>query len=139
MRVIVYTDGAARGNPGISASGFIVIDAHGKTLKRGIRYNGIKTNNYAEYMAIIIALRWCAVNLPEGTEVELYSDSELVVKQLNGTYKIRSEQLKTMNNKVKETAMGIKPVFKNLPRRNEMISIVDRQLNIFLDSKSKHR
>ncbi len=137
MRVAVYTDGAARGNPGISASGFIVLEGE-RTIKKMVRYNGVHTNNYAEYMAIIIALRWCEANLESNTEVELFSDSELVVKQINGLYKVKSEQLSKMHAVVKEAVRKIGKVsFANLSRESGMIVKVDKELNIFLDSKMK--
>ena len=62
-RYTIYTDGAARGNPGESASGFSIFDASGKEVASSSFYNGIKTNNFAEYTAIIRALEWCEANL----------------------------------------------------------------------------
>jgi Ribonuclease HI len=138
VHVTIYTDGAARGNPGSSASGFVALSS-GEIIKEAIRYNGIKTNNYAEYMAIILALRWCADNMADGTEVELFSDSELVVKQINGIYKVKSEQLAKMHAAVKDAVRKIGQVsFANIPRESRMIAKVDKELNIFLDSKMKH-
>ena len=70
-RYTIYTDGAARGNPGESASGFSIFDASGKEVASSSFYNGIKTNNFAEYTAIIRALEWCEANLKSPERFEL--------------------------------------------------------------------
>ncbi len=137
---IIYTDGAARGNPGPSASGFAVFDEKGNKIVAKSFYNGIKTNNFAEYTAIIKALEWCEANLPnpEGTELKFISDSELVVRQLNGEYKIKSGKMAELNATVKELTKWFKSVsFANRRRSDPGISAVDKSLNELLDRKSK--
>ncbi|MDE1833017.1 MAG: ribonuclease HI family protein [Candidatus Micrarchaeota archaeon] len=133
--VKVYTDGAARGNPGLSASGFLVEMEGGDSFEHE-EYNGKATNNFAEYTAIIMALEWCGRNLqePDRLELELYSDSELVVKQINGLYKVRDRKLKALNNEVQRLALQFHvAVFKNVRRTNPKIASVDRRLNALLD------
>ncbi|MCL4404392.1 MAG: ribonuclease HI family protein [Candidatus Marsarchaeota archaeon] len=134
----IYTDGAARGNPGPSASGFLIVDGSGKEIAHKSLYNGIKTNNFAEYTAIIKALEWCEANLerPEKSELEFISDSELVVRQLNGKYKIRSEEMAKLNATVKELSKWFAAVsFSNRRRSDPGISAVDAKLNELLDSR----
>jgi len=136
----IYTDGAARGNPGPSASGFIIIDKDGNEIYRKSIYNGIKTNNFAEYNAMIKALEWCESNMenPEGMELTFISDSELVVNQLNGRYKIRSAEMAELNSTVKELAKWFKSVkFINRRRSDSGISAVDKGLNELLDKREK--
>ncbi len=134
--ISIYTDGASRGNPGISASGFNVFDGR-KFLHGHFEYNGITTNNYAEYRAVLLSLTWCSTNLDNPSEltIELYSDSELVVRQLNMQYKTKSKPLIILAREVNKISKRFKTVrFSNLPRGNKNISAVDRELNILLDN-----
>jgi len=99
-KVIIYVDGASRGNPGPAAIAAIVQDEVGKPIASLSRRIGTTTNNEAEYRAIIAALQK-AVSLGV-REVELKSDSELVVKQLNGSYRVKSAGLKSLYQEVKK-------------------------------------
>lgn len=138
QKYTIYTDGASRGNPGKSASGFMVLDSDSKKLAKKAIYNGIKTNNYAEYTAVIKALEWCESNLksPESSELKFVSDSELVIRQLNGKYKIRSPEMQALNSIVMDLAKWFKSVkFTNKLRSDKGISEVDKMLNELLDSK----
>jgi len=99
MELTIYTDGASRNNPGEAGAGvFIVQD--GKPVERIARYLGTTTNNIAEYTAAIIGLEH-AVTLG-AVNVKLLADSELLVKQVNGQYKVKNEGLKPLHGKVKE-------------------------------------
>lgn len=134
---VIFTDGAARGNPGPSASGYMIFEK-GRKVAEEFVFNGSKTNNYAEYNAIIMALQKCGDMLKEADEcsVKLFSDSELVVKQLNGEYRLKSPGLKPLNRRVVELSARLGNVeFKNVRRENKHISEVDRNLNILLDSR----
>ncbi|MEM3883614.1 MAG: ribonuclease HI family protein [Methanothrix sp.] len=138
----IYTDGAARGNPGESASGFSVFDDNGKEVISISFYNGIKTNNFAEYTAIIKALEWCEANLrsPENADLAFVSDSELVVRQLNGKYKVRSSEMASLNATVKELSKWFRSVeFMNRRRSDKGISDVDKKLNELLDRIAEER
>ncbi|MEM0149693.1 MAG: RNase H family protein [Candidatus Micrarchaeaceae archaeon] len=138
-KIYIYTDGAARGNPGESGSGFLVIKSD-KVIKESVSYNGIKTNNYAEYKAMINALSWCAKNLgtPKDIDVTVTSDSELVVKQLNGQYAVKSADMRILNAKVKALASTFHEViFRNVRRSNRYIARVDGNINAFLDRIKK--
>lgn len=130
----VHTDGGSRGNPGPAACAF-VLDYNGKIIKEGTKYLEVCTNNVAEYQGVIIAFEWMLSNknkLPDGKIVFLL-DSELVVKQLNGVYKIKKEELKLLNLKIKNNLieLGREIIFKNIPR--EQNKIADRLLNKTLD------
>jgi ribonuclease HI len=97
-KVIICTDGAARGNPGPAAIGATLKDDKGNPIARISRRIGITTNNQAEYRAIIAALEK-AIKLG-ARYVELYADSELVVKQLNGRYKVKKSALRQLYQEV---------------------------------------
>ncbi len=107
-----------------------------KLVKRHAEYNGIATNNRAEYRAVLLALEWCSSNLDvKESSFVLYSDNELVVRQINGRYKIRSKTLKPMNSGIKRIIEGFRDIeFKNVRRENMYISAVDRSLNSLLDA-----
>jgi ribonuclease HI len=99
-KVIINVDGAARGNPGPAAIGAIIKDETGNTVGRISRAIGVTTNNQAEYRAIIAALEK-AISLG-ARQVAVKSDAELVVKQINGQYKIKNTALRPLYLKVVE-------------------------------------
>ncbi|OGN92131.1 MAG: hypothetical protein A2Z75_05875 [Chloroflexi bacterium RBG_13_50_10] len=88
MHLIIYADGASRGNPGPAAIGAVIKDEQQKELVKISQYIGERTNNQAEYQAVIAALKEAA-RLKAAT-VTLHLDSELVAKQLAGSYKVRN-------------------------------------------------
>lgn len=98
----VYCDGGSRGNPGPSASAFVIYE-EGKVVAKGSKFFPHSTNNFAEYNAVLLALEWLKGNKvnSENAKVLFTLDSELVTKQLNGDYKIKNEVLKTLAVKVK--------------------------------------
>ena len=122
----VYTDGAARGNPGPAACGYVVFRGN-KLLKKNAIYIGRATNNIAEYRAIIAALE----SIPGYEEVILYSDSKIIVNQLNGKYKVKQPHLKKLHEKVFEVAGDVKFVW--VPRDEPGIVVVDSLINEELD------
>jgi ribonuclease HI len=97
-KVIIHTDGAARGNPGPAAIGVIIKDENSNFLARISRCIGVTTNNQAEYQAIIAGLE--KANSLSARHVILKSDSELVVNQINGQYKIKNTGLRALYNRV---------------------------------------
>jgi ribonuclease HI len=100
--VIIYTDGAARGNPGPAAIGVIIQDRDGNPLAQISRRLAATTNNQAEYRAIIAGLE-SAIGLG-ARRVAVKSDSELVVNQLNGRYKIKNTALRPLYQKIVQLA-----------------------------------
>jgi ribonuclease HI len=114
-KLIIFTDGAARGNPGPAAIGCIIKDEKGTVVATISRCLGATTNNQAEYRAVIAALEK-AIGLG-ARQVALYSDSELVVKQINGRYKIKHAALRPLYSEVVRLA-GALESFKvlNIPR-----------------------
>ncbi len=97
MLLTARTDGASKGNPGPSGIGFI-IEKDGVVLKECCEYIGKATNNIAEYTAFIAALK--RMKKLVASDVIIYSDSELAVKQINGIYKVKNKGLKPLYSKV---------------------------------------
>lgn len=98
--LIIYTDGASRGNPGEAGAGAIIYGEEGTVIKKVKKYLGTTTNNVAEYMALIIALNE-ALKL-KGEVLHLYSDSELMVRQIKGIYKVRDRKMQALWREVKK-------------------------------------
>ncbi|MEM0329047.1 MAG: ribonuclease HI family protein [Nitrososphaerota archaeon] len=90
-RLRIFSDGCSKGNPGPAGIGYLIFDESGTLISSRGRYVGIRTNNEAEYLAAIEALRE-ALTLG-ASEVELFSDSELLVKQIKGEYSVKSSRL----------------------------------------------
>jgi ribonuclease HI len=90
----VFTDGAARGNPGMAGIGVVIEDEHGVRLPDRYRYIDIATNNVAEYKALIEGMQAAVALTPD--RIEIYLDSEVVVEQMNGRYKVRDPGLKQL-------------------------------------------
>lgn len=100
MKIIIYTDGGARGNPGPAAIGVVFRNDKEQSIKEYSEYLGEATNNQAEYQAVIFALKKAKLlfgkNKIKQLEIECRLDSELVVKQLNHQYKIEEKNLQSL-------------------------------------------
>lgn len=94
--LIVYTDGASRGNPGPAAAGYVVLDSVGRLVGEGGKTLGERTNNQAEYLAVQEAIGWIEQNLGREYQLLIRSDSELIVKQLRGEYKVKDAELREL-------------------------------------------
>jgi len=101
-KVVIFTDGASRGNPGPAAIGAMITDEQGKSITSISRPIGRTTNNQAEYQAIIAALE-SALSLG-ASQVDLRSDSELAVKQIKGRYRVKKASLRPFYLKVMQLA-----------------------------------
>jgi len=119
-RYYLYTDGGARGNPGPAATGVVILDADKKELKTASSYLGETTNNVAEYAALVQALELVTelTELPlENVEIQAHLDSELIVKQLQGKYKVKNQGLKPLFERVNKLSLPFgKITFVHVPR-----------------------
>lgn len=97
---LLYTDGASRGNPGQAGAGAVLLDADGQELAARSAYLGVCTNNVAEYKALILGLE--TAKKLKCPAVALHLDSELIVRQLQGKYKVKNETLKPLFQQVKD-------------------------------------
>lgn len=131
----IFTDGGSRGNPGPAASAFIVT-RDGKLIAKGSKFLGIETNNFAEYTAVIIALEWILKNIDVidgGGKINFILDSELVVKQLNGVYKVKNPDMKILYQLVSKLIETIPCEFTFTSVAREKNKDADRLVNETLD------
>ncbi len=135
MKLIIYTDGASRGNPGQASYGFTISDNLGKLIYQEGKYIGIATNNVAEYSAVLAALKWIKENIKGKTQIEFYADSKLVVEQLSGRYKIKSPHLRLIIEEINKLAVSLGSVkFTHIFREKNILA--DKLANQALDSQS---
>ncbi|MBZ9577577.1 ribonuclease HI family protein [Patescibacteria group bacterium] len=140
-KIIIYADGGSRGNPGPAAIGVVFCNEKSQSIKQYSEYLGERfTNNEAEYKAVIFALKKFKAlfgkKLAKNSEVEIRSDSELLVKQLNNQYKILNEKIQPLFLEVWNLKFDFKKVkFKLISRDKNKEA--DRLVNEALDAKSK--
>ena len=135
--IIIHTDGGARGNPGPAACAFVA-EIGDKTIMKGSSYLGKATNNHAEYHGVLLATDWLNKNYKTYHEdkVTYYLDSELVVRQLSGIYKVKNNNLNEIFLQIKDLLKNVdlKIFYKHIPR--EKNSIADSLVNKALDENS---
>lgn len=135
-KVIVYSDGGSRGNPGPSAAGFVVMDTSEATLFEGGKYLGVTTNNQAEYQAVCLGLE--KAHEMGAKVVDFRLDSLLVVNQLNGIYQIKNHELWPIYSRIKDLCEVFdKVTFKHV--RREFNKLADGMVNKILDEHANQR
>jgi ribonuclease HI len=132
--LMLYSDGGARGNPGAAAIGIVIAKSDGTILYETKKYIGVKTNNQAEYTGLIEGLE-----LAKGygtRRLKSHLDSELVVKQLKGEYRVRNKGLQPLFQRVRALEQEFDSVtYRHVPRENDKIQIADRLVNEALDER----
>ena len=127
----LYSDGACRGNPGVGGAGAVIMDAEGSIIWEGKEYLGQCTNNIAEYKALILGLKGA---LTEGyNNLEVYLDSELLANQINGSYRVKNENLKILMKEVR----GLLTSFASIQVKHVLRSSnshADRLANLAIDT-----
>ena len=127
----VYSDGGSRGNPGKAAYG-IVVTRDGEIIHESSEFLGIRTNNYAEYRGLIAGIT--KVLELGGTDAEFVMDSQLVIKQMRGEYKVKSPDMKALYDDAVALSSLIPNVrFRNVRRSEELIPRADALVNAELD------
>lgn len=136
QKLIVYTDGGARGNPGPAGIGVVITDDAGATLHESRAYIGETTNNIAEYEALIRALEDLKMfgDKLRDMEVEVRMDSELVVRQMQGAYKVKDPNLKERFGRVAELKMSHAPNLTFVHVRREQNVRADELVNEAIDN-----
>ena len=135
MLVNVFTDGGARGNPGIAGYGLVVTN-DGQILYQEYKFLGIKTNNQAEYSGLIAALTWLVNNKDthQITEVHFNSDSQLMVRQIQGSYKVKASNIVPLFKTVKQLIDQLALPYKFTDVRREYNKLADDLANRAMDS-----
>jgi len=135
MQISVYTDGGSRGNPGISGFGIAVFDETNRLIYKNSKFIGIKTNNEAEYFALLEALTWVHDHQNEFSSVKFYSDSQLLVRQLDGKYKVKAANIKPLYQSTISliSSISIPTSFHEIDREEN--SLADSLANLAMDKK----
>lgn len=129
-KLIIYSDGGARGNPGPAALGVVIFDENGKLIKKYGKYLGEKTNNEAEYEAVISALESAAELCAE--RIEFKMDSQLLARQLNNIYKVKNNRMQGLVIKVHNLETKFKKVtYKYIPREKNQLAdnLVNKEID----------
>lgn len=131
--VKLYADGGSRGNPGPSATGYVILDKEDHILHQSGEYLGITTNNQAEYLALKLGLEKA---LSSGSiEVDVYLDSLLVINQMKGIFKVKNRDLWPIHDAIKTLVKKFKHVtFTHVPR--ELNKLADAEVNKVLDAQN---
>jgi ribonuclease HI len=136
MEIKLFSDGGSRGNPGSGACGWLIYSATGELLDFGGKYLGICTNNFAEYHGLIYALT-AAMKIAPGAKISCHLDSELIVKQISGEYKVKDANLKLLHTKVQKLLLECPEVsFKHVPRAENKFA--DKLVNLVLDTHEEN-
>lgn len=134
MTLNIFIDGASRGNPGPASVGVVLQDAGGKTVKEYHRYIGEETNNVAEYTALLDALK---LALESGaTRVKVHSDSQLLVRQVGGQYRIKNSRLFGFVMEIQRLRARL-AAFELVHVPRELNKRADRLANMALDAIKK--
>jgi ribonuclease HI len=135
-KVVTFTDGASRGNPGHAGIGVILFNEAGDKILQDFRYIGQTTNNEAEYRALLLALDR-AYEVTQDT-IECYLDSELVVRQITGRYQVKSEKMARFLAEVRERVARFRQAsFHNVPREHPQLQLADKLANRGIDEAKK--
>ncbi|MBI2267910.1 MAG: ribonuclease HI family protein [Candidatus Blackburnbacteria bacterium] len=132
LNLRVFCDGGARGNPGPAASAFVVMDGE-NVLTNGGKYLGYATNNVAEYSAVIFALEWLVSHAEGAERISFFLDSQLIVKQLSGEFRIKDQKLLGLVLALRkiERQLGVPISYQHIPRSQNKLA--DALVNKILD------
>lgn len=130
-KVVVYCDGGSRGNPGPSAAGAVIKTTEGEIIEEIGEYLGEQTNNYAEYSAVVAALK--KLRELQIMSADFYLDSQLVVRQINGQYKVKNANIKPLYLQIIGLLEGMNTTFTHVYRADN--TEADAMVNQVLDSQ----
>ena len=136
MILSVYTDGGSRGNPGISGFGVAIYDENNQVIAKLSKFLGVKTNNEAEYLGMIEALTWVNDHSTQISQVHFYSDSQLLIRQILGKYKVKAANIKPLHQTVVQLLSQLKGIpchFHEVLRESNQLA--DELANQAMDRK----
>ena len=131
MKLVVNVDGGARGNPGPAAIGVVVSDPDGAVLQEIAEPIGVATNNVAEYRALLRGVE--TARALGAQELEIVGDSELVARQLSGTYRVKNAALRPLYEEALRSLRGLRWRIRSVPR--EQNARADALVNAALDGR----
>ena len=134
MAIVAYIDGGARGNPGPAGYGVRIEDEHGTVIDEFNGFLGTSTNNVAEYNGLLAALRYAQEH--GHRIVHIKSDSELLVKQMRGEYRVKNPGLQPLYNQARVMALGLDRIVYEHVRR-EQNKDADRLANLAMDEGTR--
>ena len=137
-KVLIFIDGASRGNPGPAGIGVVIKDEAKNSVRKLYKYIGETTNNIAEYTALVYALQEALILRCEAAVIN--SDSELLIKQLNGEYRIKNENIRQLFQQYLHLKTGFKEINLNLIARkdnSEADKLANRALDTWIDDRLK--
>ncbi|QQS27107.1 ribonuclease HI family protein [bacterium] len=129
-RIRVHGDGGSRGNPGPAAAAAVLLTASGEIIEKRSEFMGVATNNQAEYLAVELGLR--ALHELGHTQADFFLDSQLVVRQLNGQYKVKHPDMKLAFDRIQKLKKGLDVTFTHVLRADN--AIADTVVNECLDA-----
>ncbi len=132
QEIKIFCDGGSRGNPGPSAAGVVITTTEDEILTEHCEYLGIQTNNFAEYSAVLLALRNIDQKHLIG-KITFYLDSQLVVRQLNGEYKVKNANIKGLYEQIVSQIRDLNVSFHHVYREDNKLA--DAQVNKCLDDR----
>jgi ribonuclease HI len=135
-RLKIYIDGASKGNPGEAGAGILIIDEKDKVIKEFSEYLGSCSNNVAEYKAFLIALKM-AIRL-QAEYIVIYCDSELLVRQIKGIYRVKNSYLKSLYTKAIELLKNFN-YYEIIHIKREANHIADKLANKAIKEKNQKR
>ena len=138
MKVSIYTDGGSRGNPGPSGFGVVIYDESKNVVDTISKFVGVKTNNEAEYLALNEALSWLKANQEKHQilSVDFYSDSQLLVRQMQGKYKVKAPTIVPLYRLATSILFETKLNYQFHEILRELNSVADELANQAMDRKA---
>ena len=129
--IFLHTDGGSRGNPGLAAIGVVIYDKDYKEVESFSQRIDDTTNSVAEYKALIKGLELAK---KYDNEISVHMDSEFIIKQMNGEYRVKTEHIIPLFNEVQKMKANLKVTFTHVPRENIFQSRADQLVNQALDN-----
>ncbi len=128
----LYVDGASRNNPGLSGAGVYLIKDDTEVVKQGF-FLGKKTNNQAEYMALLLGVYFAHRHMKAGDTIIIYADSELLIKQMRGEYRVKNLELKQLYDCIKQRLTQLNYTLRHVMRENN--TVADKLANLGIDKR----
>lgn len=128
----LYVDGASRNNPGLSGAGVYLVKDDTEVVKQGF-FLGRKTNNQAEYLALLLGVYFAQRHMNPDDTIMIYADSELLIKQMRGEYRVNNMELKHLYDCIKQRLVHLNYTLRHVMRENN--TVADKLANLGIDKR----